>query len=367
MKYFLIITSLFFASCKSKSNSLISISKKNANDSFYLKDVTDSRELSKATMFDSSLVCYNYYSGEINFYEKKGIYFKKSKTQYLANSFYIDAFSFDPTTFSSILIGKDSSNGINNYYRIDSLGKQYLIDSIRLSLSKIQEGGYRFSSINNQPIISKDSSLFLMIAYNSPTDFPKWFDEKSFASVNFARNTTQRIEYLFNKPTELKQQIQTAPTFCVNDNIIAMVYPCIDSIFTYNLESKSYTNYPIKNPMYKKSPFYDISRWQEADYFTSLNLKSFFYEGIFFNPKTNHYVLFFSPPVDEKIQVPNYDDKSHYAIVLDEKFKVNNTYYFEEKFSSPTRYLSTSNGIYMPLKTKKQKNETTFKYYLFNL
>ncbi|MES2479337.1 MAG: hypothetical protein V4561_09630 [Bacteroidota bacterium] len=367
MKYLILIFTTFLFSCERKNSAPIAISKQNAIDSFYIKDVIDNRELFKSIMFDSTIVCYNYYNGEINFYKKNGIYYTKDKTQNIVNSFYIDAFSYNQNTQTSILIGKDSNNGVNNYYKIDSLGKQHLVDSIRLNLSKIQEGGYRFSSINNQPVMFKDSNLFLVIAYNSPEDFPKWFEEKALASINFSNNKTSEIEYLFNKPLELKQHIQTAPTFCINDNIIALVYPCIDSVFTYNVDNKSYNSHPIKNPFYKKSPFYDITRWQEADYFTSLNLKSFFYEGIFFNPKTNHYILYFSPPVDDKIQVPNYDDKLRYAIVLDDKFEVISTYYFEEKFSSPTRYLSSSNGIYMPLKTKKQKNETTFKYYLFNL
>lgn len=358
----IVLFSLVLGSCHTEP-AIVHYSRANAIDSFVIDSVEDGQGLSNfAAINESELVGYSYMTMNMSTYRKNKRGYSLSKCQALPDTFFSMAFFIDSAHHQPCLIGIENQC----LFRLEADGQLKKILHIQLDLPVLKEQ-YRFFHTADNPVTVNDSSLLLNIAPMTPYDYQKQFYEKGFAEVVIKNDSITKVNYLFDYPKGIEHDIFVNPVYCSNGTKMLVVYPCIDSIYAYDRATQQYKTYPIRNKQYSPSAHYDASRWMEADYVTKLRFNSFYYEGIFFNPKTRHYVLYYVPPVDKHIKVPSYNDQEYFALVLDEQFKHIKTVKFLDKFRWTGNFLLTPQGIAMPLYSKNYKYEKTYQYYYFDL
>jgi hypothetical protein len=358
-----IIPFIFIAtiSCQTQTD-IISYSNEQAIDSFVIENVEDSHDLHNfAILNDSEIIAYSYMTMNLSTYIKTTKGYILKNTQAIPDTSFSHAFFIDSLNHQKCFIGFNDQ--ILYTYSNNNFLKKF---HIKLNLQYLNNE-YRFFHTAENPILINDTSIVLNVCSKTPYEYLEELKEKVFAEIVIKNDSISTINYLFNHPTNLKNDIESNELFCKNREKILVLFPCIDTIYEYDRIRKQYSTHAINNFHYKPSSHYDPNRWMEADYKTKLRFENFIYQGIFFNPKTKHYVLYYRPPVNKDIKVPTFDDQEFLALILDEQFKQIKTIKFTNKFRSPASFMLTQNGIAMPLFTKNYKHEKTYSYYIFDL
>lgn len=362
--HYLLLCCLISASCTRLKTSIKTLSSTDAIDSMVLENLNSTRDFFNLTrLSDSTMVAFSDESNELSTYRKTAKGYSLGTKQNIANSttlflaFFIDSAHHKPN-----FIGLDQ-----NWYRLDTNNVPKLVNHIKLELPSLVEP-YCFFSFPNSPVQVTDSSLIMRIsATNSLIDYTHILSEKSLCRLLFKSDSIYRVEYLYTKPASLINQFETHAVYCQKNNKLLLVYPCIDSIYQYDIVDKQYTTIPIHNPYYKASEKYDYKKAIESGYTTKISLHNFCYTGIFYNPATRHYVLYYYAPVDKAIKVPTHDDQKMQAIVLDERFAYVKTVCFNNKYREPASYLIMDKGIAMPVFSKKYENEKNYVFHIYDL
>lgn len=365
MKYgcfYFLFCCLLLAGCSAPKSPVVSLSSADAIDSLLLENLNSTHDFFNLTQVgDSTMIAFSDESNEISTYHKtpKGYIFASKKG--IAYPARFIAFFIDSVQHKSNIISMDQ-----DWYRLDAHNEPKLVTHIKLDLPFLK-ASYCFFSFPNCPVLFTDSSLIMRISATNPTDYVHALSEKVLAYIAYKGDSIQHVAYLYTKPKSLIDQFEVFPSYCKKDNKLLLIYPCIDSIYQYDLLSKQYTTIPIHNPYYKVPEKYDYTRCRESEYATKMKLHNFCYNGIFYNPATQHYVLYYHAPVDPAIKVPTFDDQERRAIVLDEKFGYVKTVLFNNKYREPASYLIMKKGIAMPVFSKKYENEKNYLFHIYDL
>ncbi|MDI9320858.1 MAG: hypothetical protein QM530_10370 [Phycisphaerales bacterium] len=360
-----LITSIFlfcfFANCANKETGIQLIKRSDVTDSFEIERLNNLYELGNLSLIDdSTMIGFPSNGSELSTYIRtpQGFTFKNKRNVSIKSS-----------VFTFFIDNKKRANYIGTdkvWYRSNIEEDPKPVNKIMLRMDSLNES-YRIFSAHNYPAIISDSTLILRVCEVSPIDYFKAFSEKSLCQLFFNKDSINEISYMFEKPRCLKEQYEIYPIYCKAYDKVYLIYPCIDSIYTYNLTTKKYSTFNINNPYYSLTEKYDHSKYNQPDYRTRVRLNNFRYTGFFFNPSTNHFIVYYFRPVDRRINIPTFEDQKINAIILDMNLKIIKSLEFENNYRSPGTYLLTKEGIAMPIFTKKYKNDKTIIYHIYNL
>lgn len=353
-----------FISCQSVSKSKTYVLR--PSDSISLTGVSDMKELHNLTFFnDSTLVAFSNRTKRVNWYKAAAIkHFAKSKTDSVRASANLSSFFLNNSDKSIGFLSSD-----NVWYNFSKDGNLQKIADIDLGLDIMTPKEYQFYSVQQQPTLVTDSGILVQIAFKGDTGFESWLKEStSFAQI-IPRNGSLEVERIGRKPKDLKDQLVQLELFCKNRNKLVFIYPCMDSIFEFDLQSKKLIARSIQNPLFnKKGEKVDQEKIiRDSEYASKLRLSTFTYNGIFYSSCTKHYVLYFFPPVSSNIKVPTFDDQVLHAMIIDEQLKPVRIVRFDKTYRSTLSFLTSKKGIYMPLYKKAKHENDTIKYHVFDL
>lgn len=361
----ILLATILFASCKPPSNNQVVVLE--PKDSLLLTGLNDNRDFhNMAFLNDSNLIAFTNRIKSVSTYKMltKNFFTFTSKDSIQdtsnLNTFFIDSISHSPNFISSD----------NIWYKLESTKKLKQFTEINLNLSMLLKNEYQFFSVHQQPVIVSDSSILMQIAFKGDAGFYKWFQEpSSFAHIIYNNNGISKIDKIGRKPKDLKDHIGYLELYCKSKNKLVFIYPCVDSIFEYDLNTKEYKSSFISNSSFVK-PKQKIDQdklLEDSEYASKARLESFTYTGIFYSPRTDHYILYFVPPVSDTIKVPTFDDQELFALILDNNYKSLKTVKFKQTYRSTLSFLPSYEGIYMPLYKKSKNANDTAKFHLFDL
>lgn len=260
-------------------------------------------------------------------------------------------------------------DGSNTYYRLD---KNYqLLRSLKFSDSKSAlKKDFIINGNKTIPIIAKGDTIVSTYYYKNYQDYTSYFKEPAIAESFPQGDSFVTLRDYFQKPNDLINHAIPFPKYCFHDNKILLIYPCYDTLYLYDRSSNKLTKHVIGNKKYSTPAHWNFKKMYEPDfssYFTKYRLQNFYYHGIFYNPNSRHYLLYFkmAVTVTDKEQNPSPEDQKLQLLVLNESFEPLHYYRFTQTYGDPNLFLILPDkGIAMPVTTKENTvQNVTFHLY----
>lgn len=313
--------------------------------------------------------------------------------EYLNKNTFV-SFNFNDNTFK-----KFKSNNTKKFHLVAS--KSFLKDSTFHSFNKLSDSSFLLIDYNNEhyildtnlnyytyslhqrkkslstnfinsglkyhPVILKDSILISTFYYTQLEDYNKYLKEPSISEYQIKKNEIIENKSYFIKPASLLNYQLPFPRFCFNKNKIILIYPCFDTLYIYDRNTNHISKYNIGNIEFKKPEKWEYNKLATENYNsynTKYSLKNFKYYSIYYNPNTEHFILYYTSPTSQNTQSPILK-----ALVLDNKYNKIQNYTFSEKiyFETENFIVIPNKGIAMPLfPNNPNKNETNIVYHIYN-
>jgi hypothetical protein len=361
----LIFTSVFYG-CN-LHHGVDSALEASAVDSFTVSGIDVGLQVQHVQYFDDSLL-YSY--DKIN---SRMVYFKKeSAHSYKA----LKAKSVNTAAWSSHFSGDHKLN-----YFIDEKNRLSVYDSLcnnllyKKQLShhfKYLENAFTFYAANNAPIIMRHDTLISTVAHSVMESYSSWFKESSFSEFIVTKDSVRFLRSYIHKPKNLHRFRFPFETYCFHKNTLYMLYPPMDTLYTFNRNTNREVRIPIHNPEYTMPTQFDNNKvWgaEAGSYQTKYSMKNFQYASVFYNEGTRHFILFYYAAISEAVNTKNVTPKDQKlkALILNENMEKVACYYFTKPFVTPVSFfIIPGKGLAMPVYKGDDAYETTT-FYIYNL
>ncbi len=245
-----------------------------------------------------------------------------------------------------------------------------LKDSIHLTYSfPILQGRFNIGHYNSWPVNKVGDTIISVLIYSDISDYENYFKKcPSMFECILQNGQMKNIKTFFQKPAGLTKYYVPVSSHCYNNDLIALMYPCYDTIYTYNRRTGKEKHLPIHNPDYTAPAQFDFKNLMDFSKITKYQMANFSYSGIFFNNQTKHYIVYYTCPVsnDDKSKNPTFDDQFLKAIVLDEEFNIIKQITFNKKYYGEVGYfVLPGKGLVMPVYEKSNFSNIS-KFYIYN-
>jgi hypothetical protein len=255
-----------------------------------------------------------------------------------------------------ITVHDPTDSGSTKKYKIVHKFK-FLKDSFGLALA------------NNTPIIKRHDTIIAVITPISNTSSKLYFKEQEMAEFKFSpeSDTLRFLRSYITKPSNLSDYDYPIGSFCLHNNTVYLMYPSMDTIYSFDRTTGKINKTVLNNHDFRQPDKFYCQAFS-ADYgscATKYYLNNFRYNGIYFNPVTKHFVVFYNAPVVRyKGRVPVFSDQPLKAIILDEKLNVISYQVLNKQLGLGSGSLVIpGKGLAMPIMSEKY--ETT-QFYIYN-
>lgn len=227
--------------------------------------------------------------------------------------------------------------------------------------------GFNIASYNPSQFLVIDSFVFSTFYYESIPTYKEFYKEKFLSKYILSKDNIKHIKDIFPNPINLYNFQIPQLIYTTNTKKIFSMYNCFDTIYIYDIQ-KDIVEKKIKinNKDYIQPEKWDYQKWlnHEPDfnsYDTKYTLQNFKYQAIYYNPLTNHFLLYY-------VTHTKTNDQNLKLLVLDENFNQCAYYEFLDKyFFSHSFFIIPNKGIAMPLLIKEDKiHEKPITYHIYN-
>lgn len=325
--------------------------------------ITDSTyyEVGHVKYHDSiSFLCFNVRSNIIKKYVKN-----ENGNYYCAERFTIP---FKSNFYSYVNMSE------NKFVLIDSKNIHYLFENnkfirkyLSLEKKKFLENSYYYLDDILHPIIFLDSLFIATYCHGNIEGRWKYFSEPSVCEYKIENREIIKLKDYLEKPHNLKDYRTPFPCYNFVKNSIFLIYPCFDTIYIFNRNKQIEQKIHINNRDFKMPEKYNYNRFFSKDsrsYDTEYKLNNFQYNAIFYNSRSDHFLLFYYTPVKKGETFQNLK-----LLVLDKDFK--NPIYYEfngqEYRGAFCFVVIPDKGIAMPLlRNNPYEDEKDILYHVYN-
>lgn len=365
MNYILIFfaASVLFLNCKRIDNPLIA--ENQAIDSFTVKGISDIDEFMTFHFNDTSAFSYSGESSTLYFYTKDhNDYTMGRKKELYGIGSMFHSFFVDSSGLINIINGDNEWMQLDDSFRIQKtfyfqerkglLGDDYIITGLRTI-----------------PFLLEDKKLVSTFYYRTPQAYVRYFKMPSIAVSKIKNDSVYFANDYIPKPDNLIDYSLPFPKYCYSPGKILLVYPCFDTLYILDTKKGGLSKKVIANSNYTRPEKWDLTKMFTPEfngYYTKYQLSNFQYKGVFYNPITKHYLLFYVTSTKEvKGRIASYEDQPLRLLVLDEAFKIQNYYEFGKSYFSPENFTwIEGKGWALPVfKNKFDFRNTTFYVYNF--
>ena len=253
----------------------------------------------------------------------------------------------------------------NTHYECDNNGiKKEYISSVK---KKYLSNNYYYLDLNTHPIIYKDSVYIATYYHSNFENFMNYFSEPSVSQYQLKDEKVVEIKSYFYKPSNILNRRGILHSYCNYQNSLYLIYPCFDTLYICDLEKQSEKKLVLDNKDFIMPSKYEYSVFfsdNSKAYDTEYQLNSFKYQGIFYNDKTGHFLLFYSTPVMEGETFQTLK-----LMVTDSSFKKHEYYEFTNLnfYSSDCFIMMPDKGIAMPIiQNTPYEDEKDIFYHVYN-
>jgi hypothetical protein len=229
------------------------------------------------------------------------------------------------------------------------------------------KSGFRPVVTALSPLIIKGDTLIFNYNHNRLSGFSDFYREKSKMKFILKNDSISAITTFFEKPVQLKYFDADFPYahFLLGEKIYQM-YGNLDTIYIFNLRTGFTKKHSIGNPDYVVPEKSDTSRLlTDPKYNTKYFFNNFNYHGMFYNPNTEHILIFYSPPI-ESTKDKNPTSKKIKALILNKDLQIIEQVSFKENYVVNCGILIKNKGIALPIYHSDLTNEKTT-FHIFNL
>lgn len=336
-------------------------------DSFSVSGIDIGQQVQNFQYINDSILCsYNLVERELVFFHRVGHVYKPSAHQ-----------SIDAPSWSSHFVGDDRQHYFisreNDLIAYNEEGSKKLSGKpIRHVFEHIKDS-FMILSSHDAPVIKMHDTLLAFYGFNSLQSYRHYVKEPAMAEFSIGHDSVKLIANYLPKPAGLEHYLLPTARYTFVNNTVFLIYPCYDTIYSYNRTSHIASKACIHNKDYALPASYDNSMAFKPDYgsyFTQYLLNNFQYSVIYYNVITHHFILFYFPPVAQqfKDRMATPDDQKMKAVVLDESLQTIGYLKFDIKgFVSPDSYFFIpGKGLAIPT-VKSTDDYETAKFYIYNL
>lgn len=334
-------------------------------DSFLISGIDNPQQTNNFVYINDSILC------SYDLIEKKLVFFHKDQNGNYKASLKKE---IDTEFWSMFFRGSngrnyftDRSNTITEYNTtVDTLQKRYTI-SHRFHHLK---DSFALARANNSPILITHDTLISVISPNSNESLRLYFKEQEVAEfrIDPVTDTIRYLRSYITKPANLSDYDFPMGMYAFHNNTVFLVYPQFDTIYSFNRSTNTFRKIAIHNQDFMQPAKFTCQPFT-PDYgscATKYYLHNFRYWGIYHNPVSKHFVLFYNAAVEPvKGRTPTFNDQPLKAIVLDEQLNVVGYHYFKKNLEAGTSFfMIPGKGLAIPI-----LNETyeTARFYIYNL
>lgn len=360
---FTILITVIMASCKNVAKSVEYI-KALPVDSFSVRGIDIGQQADNFQYVNDTTLCsYDLTDSRLVYFhkDKSGDYSAGRKKQ-VDTEFWSTYFKGDDNKNYFI----DGNNVISVYDPSDSTSaKKYTI----AHKFKFLKDSFGLASANNTPIIKRHDTIIAVITPISNTSSQLYFKEQEIAEFKFTpgSDTLRFLRSYITKPSNLSDYDYPIGSFCLHNNTVFLVYPSMDTIYCFDRTTNKLSKTVLNNQDFRQPEKFTCQAFS-ADYgscATKYYLNNFRYNGIYFNPSTRHFIVFYNAPVVRyKGRVPVFSDQPLKAAILDEKMNVISYQVLNKQLGLGSGSLVIpGKGLAMPVMSEKY--ETT-QFYIYN-
>jgi len=228
-------------------------------------------------------------------------------------------------------------------------------------------------SMHDEPILLRHDTLIAHYAHAFLQNYPAYLKEPhALAEWKLTGDTAVFLRSYIPKPALLAKQCLPFAKHCMLRNTIYLIYPGLDTIYTFDRSSGKSERIAIRNKDYVLPAAWDFKKLWTSDYNsyqTKYNLSTFAYEAIYYNSLSRHFILFYYAPVKARAdgKLPTGEDQQLNALILDEDLKQLSYARFNKPFTQPRNYFFIpGKGLALPL-LDETDNYETIRFYIYNL
>jgi hypothetical protein len=365
-----IIIIIFFTSSCSHERKKYQAAEDFILDSFQIDGITTSDEILYLNyMDDTTLYSLDRVGNAAYLYTKGGkSNYHRTKSKDLNNysNLGVVSFQFNPAKKTFIY-----ADGVSKTFEILDTGFNTLFKSqIHHKLSGLGSR-YMFNSTNSAPIMLSGDTILISKCHMNPADYATYISsEHPISKIALAKDSFVYCGEVASFPSQLSQYYNASSLYCKNGNEIALMYPCLDTIYTYDLKNNKPKKVPIHNQDFRQPASFDFSQMRNVKYLNEYNIYNFMYLGIVFNPKTRHHVLFYKCAAkansDNQSAVPSFSDEPMRALVMDDKFTLLHYFTFEKKYFIASFFVMPDQGIAVPKYSNTISDDKKIVFSIFN-
>lgn len=261
----------------------------------------------------------------------------------------------------------DADNHLVEYnVTADSLLKRYTMPHRFQHL----KDSFALAITNCMPILKIHDTLIAVISPNSNESLRLYYKEQEISEFKFdpLRDTVSYIRSYITKPSGLSDYDFPMSSYAFHNNTIFLMYPHYDTIYSFNRSTNSLRKNAIHNQDFMQPAKFACQPFtpEYGSCATKYYLHNFRYNGIYYNPLTKHFVLFYNAPVaEQKNHLPTFKDQPLRAIVLDEQLNILSYHTLKKTLGLGSEsFLIPGKGLAMPVNAK---NYETTHFYIYNL
>jgi hypothetical protein len=261
----------------------------------------------------------------------------------------------------------DADNNIAEYnLSADSLLKRYTIPHRFQHL----KDSFGLTMANCMPILKIHDTIIAVIGPNSNESLRLYFNEQEISEfkVDPLKDTISYIRSYITKPVNLSDYDFPMASYCFHHNTVFLIYPHYDTIYSFNRSTNSLRKIAIQNQDFTPPAKFTCQPFtpEYGSCATKYYLNNFRYNGIYYNPLTKHFVLFYNAPVKPiKDHIPTFKDQPLRAMILDEQLNILSYHTLNKTLGLGSEsFLIPGKGLAMPVSAK---NYETTHFYIYNL
>jgi hypothetical protein len=356
MKSIYIIFIIFITfSCDKKWDTVITKSNGLVLDSFTVNQLASSIEIKNFKLYNSKLLSLTPENNSIRIYKLNGdknYVLEKNislSNTYLPHSFFRYKDCWYVIDFDGNLIKYDSNwsfiKKTKLYFNLNVLKDNNIV-----------------AVYNNLPVEVFNDTIVAHIYHKDYSGQADYFFEKPYIKFKIENDSVRLLEQFGEKPSSTKNYYLSYAYHCFKKHSIYTIYPCFDTIYKSDITNTATKKFAINNPAYSLPKTFLEDSLMNNEYVTKYLNNNFLYtESIVYNPKTDHFAVFYytnSQPNTQKEQLN--------AVILDKDFKKVCLVNFDQKYYDPqSSFYVPNKGIALGVMKNAFDFETT-KFHIFN-
>ena len=209
------------------------------------------------------------------------------------------------------------------------------------------------------PVCFFSDTIVSTFYYDGIASYYNYILDSCFVMYHLDGNNINQIKAFGTKPQSIKDKYFPLLKYCIEDKKLYTIFPSIDSLYIYDLNTSKHITKHINNNYYKVPQAYEIEKMMDQEYQTKYNLENFYYDGIYFNKKTQHFILlYYAPYLSNELIYP----AKMYALILDKDFNKKNYYDLGNIYSMP---IFSNNGLGIVVYNPNE-HERNIKVHIYN-